>query len=220
VVAGDVTKGASVEERRGWVSWSEEEKALLAKVWARPEGLKQSVHLFSGHTIDGIKHMAHKMGLPPRSSGPANRGGANETLILKLLEDGPMDITEVAAKLGIWERPARFRLNALHAAGKIHIARYERFSDRGVASRIWALGSGKDAPRPKPVDRNKRERMRMSRLRREDPAAYAQLLARKRAMEAIRTGRLVKRDPAATALFGDARLPKAPRQARAQMEAA
>jgi hypothetical protein len=139
-------------------------------------------------------------------------------LILKLLELRPMDITEVAAKLGIWERPARFRLNALHAAGKIHIDRYERFSPHGPAARIWALGPGVDAPRPKPIPNTKRQRDRVKRMRREDPSAYERLLARKRLMEGIRSGRLVKRDPAAAALFGTARPQRA--SSGSQMEVA
>jgi hypothetical protein len=207
-----------VEERRPYAKWTPEMKATLIAVWARPEALKRSLHLFEGCTVDSLKHKAHSMGLPPRSSGPANRGGANEVLILKLLELRPMDITEVAAKLGIWERPARFRLNALHAAGKIHIDRYERFSPHGPAARIWALGPGVDAPRPKPIPNNKRQCDRVKRMRREDPSAYERLLARKRLMEGIRSGRLVKRDPAAAALFGTARSQRA--ASGSQMEVA
>ena len=191
-------------ERRGWVSWSDEEKALVVDVWARPEGLKKSVHLFNGRTVDGIKHMAHKMGLPPRSAGPANRGGPNEAIVLQWLELRPMDITELAVKIGISERAARFRVNDLHAAGKIHITRWERFSQHGVATRIWALGAGQDAPRPKPIPQKIRETDRMKRMRRNDPLKYARFLARKRLMEGIRTGRIAKRDQAVQALFGPA----------------
>lgn len=193
-----------MEERRGWTSWSEQEKVDLVDIWSRPEGLKTNLHRFNGRTLDAIAGKAHVMGLPARSSGPANRGGANEVLILKLLAIRPMDITEVAAKLGVWERPARFRLNALHAAGKIHVARYERFSSHGPAARIFALGPGIDAPRPKPIDHSTRQRDLIKRMRKEDPAAYEALLARKRLMARLRTGTLVKRDPAAAALFGPA----------------
>lgn len=203
-----------------WTKWTEEEKADLIKVWARPEGLKRYVHLFNGRSIDSLKHKARSMGMPPRSTGPANRGGPNEVLILKLLELRPMDITEVAVKLGIWERPARFRLNALHAAGKIHIARYERFSDHGPAARMWALGPGVDASRPKPIPHTQRQRARVARMRREDPFAYERLLERKRLMESIRSGRLVKRDPAAAALFGRARSPGASNMPHSRTEAA
>jgi hypothetical protein len=212
-------RGVVVEEDRRWVDWTDEEKAVLIDVWSRPEGLKRNLHLFSGRSIDSLKHKARSMGLPPRSTGPANRGGPNEVLILKLLELRPMDITEVAVKLGIWERPARFRLKALHAAGKVHIDRYERFSPHGPAARMWALGPGVDAPRPKPIPQAQRQRELLHRMRREDPFAYERLLARKRLMELIRSGRLVKRDPAAAALFGGARSEKASNSVRAQMEA-
>ncbi|WP_213761794.1 hypothetical protein [Caballeronia sp. dw_19] len=202
-------------ERRGWVSWSDEEKALVADVWARPEGLKKSVHLFNGRTIDGIKHMAHKLGLPPRSTGPANRGGPNEALVLQLLELRPMDITELAVKIGVSERAARFRVNDLHAAGRIHITRWERFSPHGAPSRMWALGPGEDAPRPKPIPRTTLQREWLKRMRREDPDKYERLLARKRLAERVRTGTIVRRDPAAAALFGPAE-PRLSRRSRNQ----
>lgn len=203
-----------MEERRGWTSWSEQEKIDLVDVWSRPESLKCNLHLLNGRTIDAIKAQAHKMGLPRRSTGTANRGGANEVLILKMLKVRPMDIRELAAKLGIWERPARFRVNALHAAGKIHITRWERFSSHGTASRMWAHGPGVDAPRPKPVPQKIRERERIKRMRKQDPEAYERFLAHKRLAERIRTGTLVKRDPAAAAMFG----PAAQRSRRARTQ--
>lgn len=204
-------------ERRKWVSWSDEEKALVADVWARPEGLKESVHLFNGRTIDGIKHMAHKMQLPPRTAGPANRGGPNEARVLQLLELRPMDITELAVKIGISERAARFRVNDLHAAKRVHITRWEHFSQQGVPSRVWALGAREDAPRPNPIPPATRQRDLIKRMRKEDPDAYERLLARKRLAERIRTGTLIKRDPAAAALFGPA-VARPSRRARASAQ--
>jgi hypothetical protein len=207
-----------VAERQAWTSWSEQEKIDLVDVWSRPEGLKKNLHLFNGRSIDSILGKAHAMGLPAKSAGPANRGGPNEVLILKLLELRPMDIAELAVKLGICERPARFRVNALYAAGKIHITRWERFSPHGKPSRMWALGAGEDAPRPRPIPHKVLERKRIERMRKEDPAAHEAILARKRLMQSLRTGTLVKRDPAAAALFGPAeRRPS--RRARGQTDA-
>lgn len=178
--------------------------AVLVDVWSRPEGLKANLHLFEGRSIDSVKGQAHKMGLPPRSTGPSNRGGVNEVLTLKLLELRPMDITELSVKLAISERAARFRVNDLHAAGRIHITRWERFSPHGAPSRMWALGPGEDAPRPKPVPRTTLQREWLKRMRKEDPDKYERRLARKRLAQRIRMGTLVKRDPAAEAMFGPA----------------
>lgn len=177
---------------------------VLVDVWSRPENLKANLHLLEGRSIDSVKGQAHKMGLPPRSTGPSNRGGVNEVLTLKLLELRPMDITELSVKLGISNRAAGFRVNDLHAAGRIHITRWERFSPHGVPSRIWALGPGEDAPRPEPGDHKVLERKRINRMRKDDPAAYEAVLARKRTKQQLRNGTLVKRDPAAAALFGPA----------------
>lgn len=191
-------------KRGSYVLWSEEEKAFLVEAWARPEGLKKIALLFNGRTVDSIKDMGHKLRLPARSTGPANRGGPNEALVLQLLELRPMDVNELSAKLGISNRAAGFRVNDLHAAGRVHITKWERFSPHGAPSRMWALGPGEDAPRPKPIAKKILERKRINRMRKDDPAAYEAVLARKRTKQQLRTGTLVKRDPAATALFGHA----------------
>jgi hypothetical protein len=193
-----------VAKRGNYVSWSEEEKAFLVEAWARPEGLKKIVLLFNGRTVDSIKDMAHKLRLPAKSTGPANRGGPNEALVLQLLDLRPMDVNELAAKLGISNRAAGFRVNDLHAAGRIHITKWERFSPHGAPSRMWALGPGEDALRPKPIAKKILERRRINRMRKDDPAAYEAVLARKRTKQQIRNGMLVKRDSAVAALFGHA----------------
>ena len=81
--------------------------------------------------------------------------------ILEALEQmGPMHSYALADWMGVGRKTITTRdyLPALHAAGLIHIVRWMRAPEltdeygmtRGPAVRIYAIGSGPDARRPKP----------------------------------------------------------------------
>lgn len=114
-----------------------------------------------------------------------------------------MEGLELSAKTGISRRTVMKHLKALHAAGQIHIARWERFCASGYPARVYALGKRKDAPRPAARTPGQKFRDRMADLRANRPDEYMRVMARRRANAAKRAG-TAQRDIAARALFGTA----------------
>nr|WP_276530679.1 ArsR family transcriptional regulator [Burkholderia multivorans] len=143
------------------------------------------------------------MGLGERPNRNARAGYPTESAILRVLKLGPMDSLELSAKTGISRRTVMKHLKALHAAGQIHIARWERFCASGYPARVYALGKRKDASRPAARTPGQKFRDRMADLRANRPDEYMRVMARRRANAAKRAG-TAQRDIAARALFGTA----------------
>lgn len=75
----------------------------------------------------------------------------SEKLLLRELETGPATIHDLAPVLGLKRNQLLRLTKKLHSAGLIRITTWERA--RGAPRRVWALGCGRDAPRPEPLSR-------------------------------------------------------------------
>ncbi|WP_186079332.1 helix-turn-helix transcriptional regulator [Burkholderia gladioli] len=184
--------------------WSAEDEQKLREIWHAPGPLKSFVDLFEGRTESALSCHGLEMGLGRRGNRYMYSGDPTANLILSVLACGAMDSVEIAAKAGIARETAMKHLKRLHLAGRIHIARWERFARSGYPSKVWSAGPGTDASRPVPRTPGQKFKDRMQRLKKEQPDEYSRVVARRRAGVARRAGRPVKRDIAAIALFGGA----------------
>ncbi|MEM5384159.1 transcriptional regulator [Paraburkholderia phymatum] len=191
--------------KKQWNAWGDADDALLRHYWLHTTlPVKQFAHHFGNRSDKAIAAHASDIGLGKRPRGVRTQAAPTEFAIKSALAIGPMESVELSAKTGISRRAVMARLNGLYEAGAVHIHAWVRFGQHGYWARVYALGSGKDARRPQAMSKTERDRKRIDRMRKEDPAAYAARLARRRIAAATREGRFVRRDIAATALFGEA----------------
>lgn len=86
--------------------------------------------------------------------------------VTRLLEElGPMTAQDIARELGIRIETARGMCGKAKHAGQIRIVTWRRDEDSGrlYPRAVYAAGSGKNAPKPKPLTRydyNRRHRTR------------------------------------------------------------
>jgi hypothetical protein len=190
--------------KRTWKKWTPEEDALLAELWNTPGPMKTHLDKFSDRSEHAVVSRAAEIGLGKRPKRSITQSSATNAAIMRALAIGPMDAVEISAKSGVERNHVSRRLKSMHANAEVYIVKWERFSVMGRYTRIWAIGSEKDAVKPTPPTQAVRERRRMKRMKLEDPERYEQRLARRRIQRADRAGTLIRRDPAVQALFGSA----------------
>lgn len=78
----------------------------------------------------------------------ANDGRVQREQILVALKGDPATVAQIAARLSVSIAYVRKYLDQLHAEGKTYVLRWAHPDGRGSLSRIWAAGTGKDAPYP------------------------------------------------------------------------
>ncbi|HDR9093355.1 ArsR family transcriptional regulator [Burkholderia vietnamiensis] len=192
-----------MEGKRAWRKWSEQEEADLRRVWVADGPMKLYLDLFNGRRVETVLTHGLQIGLGARPNKNARVADPNASAILRVLTQCPMESLELSAKTGISRRTVMKHLKALHAAGKVYIVRWERFGASGYPARVYAVGKRKDAPRPAARTPGQKFRDRMTRLKDNEPAEYARVMARRRANKAKRNS-AARRDVAAQALFGTA----------------
>jgi len=89
-----------------------------------------------------------------------------------------------------------------HYPQHVHIGGYGERPANGYWPKLWALGPGKDAPKPVSVPKAKREHDRWVRMKKEEPERIDIRYARERLRRAERNGKLIRRDPAASWIGG------------------
>ncbi len=188
---------------RSWNKWTEQEDRDLAIAWVADGPMKKYLDLFNGRSVEAVLAHGLYIGLGERPNRNAQVAHPNASAILRVMVQGPMEAVELSAKTGISRRTVMKHLKALHAQGRIHIARWERFGASGYPARVYALGKRKDAQRPTARTPGQKFRDRMADLKQNRPDEYMRVMARRRANAQRRTG-AVRRDVAAVALFGAA----------------
>ncbi|RQQ37084.1 helix-turn-helix domain-containing protein [Burkholderia stagnalis] len=192
-----------MESKRPWRKWSEQEESDLRRVWTADGPMKQYLDLFNGRSIEAVLSHGLLMGLGARPNRNAQAGHPNASAILRVLAQGAMESVELSAKTGISRRTVMKHLKVLHAEGQVYIARWERFCESGYPARVYAIGKRKDALRPAVRTPGQKWQDRMTDLKKNRPDEYVRVMARRRA-NALRRAGTVKRDIAASALFGTA----------------
>jgi len=86
---------------------------------------------------------------------------------------------------------------------EIHVCGWTAPDDRGRRSEIFAAGAGDDVPKPARQPRAEVYRRWWQRLKRERPDVAGHRVARDNHRRLMQSGKLIRRDPAAIALFGN-----------------
>lgn len=191
---------------KAWLRWEASHDALLRELWLTNQTVKQFASNFPGRSYASIVQRATALDLGPRS--PQVRKNLcmtpTDDLLRAQLKRSPMDAVELAAKAGVSERAAMERIRRMHERREVYVKSWERFSPGGCPSRIWALGDKPDAPRPVAATGAEKWQRRMTAMKKDRPAEYARVMARRRLQYRERAGRLIRRDPLTAAFFGEA----------------
>jgi hypothetical protein len=187
-----------------WKAWPPKEEALLKSLWGNGQSAKRIAARFPGRSAASVIKHGYDMGLGPRDCG---REGFSPVWVgAKLVLKGGKLLTarEIATALNVTPHAVQQCMRERHGT-EVHIGGYANVAHASQVNR-WKLGPGPDAPLParktkKEVNRDYWRRMS------KDPefCARQNMLARRRYAE--KTGKLIRRDPAA------AWIPSAPRDA-------
>lgn len=79
-------------------------------------------------------------------------------LMLREFQRGPCTATEIADATGYARKTMVAILRTMHDQSVLHIAEWEAAADGRTKLPVYALGDGKDTPRPAPLSRAERNR--------------------------------------------------------------
>lgn len=177
-----------------WNPWSPEEEALLRKHWGNGEPTKTVAALFPTRSAAAVLKHGYGMGLGPRECGRPCFSPVWEGAKHALAGGKKMTSNELAALLKVTPHAVQKQMRLRHGTE----VRIGGFDVRAHAPHVirWALGTGPDAPAPKRKSRKEINRA-FSRRMRKDPEYCARQNLRARLRYAEKTGKLIRRDPAA-----------------------
>ena len=182
-------------KRKSARAWSNEELAILAREWPNGKPIRMWMDLLPKRTERGI-NMRGLEEHGPRGQTRAPNESVSWRLICAALAGGAaLTPIEIAERANVSRRQVYSELR-LHR-DKVHIASYAPQADSGYRAAQWKLGPGKDARRPAPPTAAEKARKRWKHLKAERPDYIAARLARHRLRHAEKTGKLIRRDPAA-----------------------
>ena len=117
--------------------------------------------------------------------------------IAAALAAGPLCAHDLAPRVLLCFEQARRYLQFMRGQGLVHISKWPlRRTPRATRVAAYALGTGKDAPRPEPLTQAQRQK-RSTHKARQDGNRYALIRAKDRARK-----RKPVRDPLVAAMFG------------------
>lgn len=92
-----------------------------------------------------------------------------------LMEDGPMTAQDIARELGVRIEIARGMCGKAKQCKQIRIVGWRRDEDSGrlYPRAVYAVGAGKDAPKPPPLTRREYNRRHRGRKARAVPSVWA-----------------------------------------------
>lgn len=135
---------------RHGLPWLPEEDDLLRQLAAEPGPMKSKVDRFCGRTEAAIMKRCNDLGLEPRGTLRASHYSWVEQAIDETLKSaGHLSAVELAKATGASIHQVRTVLRTGHKT-KYYVHSYTRTSGDGPPTRIWALGTRRDAKRPDP----------------------------------------------------------------------
>jgi len=178
-----------------WNPWSDEEEALLRKHWGNGEPTKMVAALFPGRSAAAVLKHGYDMGLGPRECRRACFSPVWEGIKHALADSKKMTANELAALLNVSAHAVTTQLRKRHGT-EVRVGGYASVHKSPAVNR-WMLGAGPDATQPRRKTRQEINRA-YSRRKWKDPEWAARQCQRARLLYAEKTGRLIRRDPAAS----------------------
>ncbi|SDR18736.1 hypothetical protein SAMN05443245_3413 [Paraburkholderia fungorum] len=184
--------------------WTPEADALLREVWAAPEALKTVLDRFPGRTEKALMTRGHELELPDRRIAMAAARAEQSTgaRLKAAIALTPRTVDQMAAVAGTSTTTARRFVNRHRA--EMHIKKFDVAPDDGYAAAMWIWGAGVDAKRRGAQSQPQISARYYRKLKRERPEVIDKIKAKNRIRYAEKVGKLVRRDPMTSALYGDA----------------
>lgn len=186
-----------MKSRAGQKRWAPAEILTLRREWLNGMPIRQWEHLLPGRSHQSIVAKALDLDLGKRGCGPTAGNSMTWRTIQRLLSGGCMlSDKQLAEMSGLSRRYIAQEIRA-HYPTCLHVGDYGPKTGTGPAPRLWALGPGKDADRPKAMTGAQRARKRWRHLKATRPEYLDKRNARNRIKYTEAAGRLIRRDPAA-----------------------
>jgi hypothetical protein len=182
------------------LKWLESEDEILREIWKLRAPLKVSIARLPGRSERGVQLRAAALKLPKRRQPR----GVSETrpafvALWAVLKKKRGTRIELAERAGLTRQTVGTFIR--HFRSQIRISGWQPRKD-GPHAPIYAAGAGTDKPKPSRKPRNEICSDYWKRVKRERPDVAAARIARTAFRRQEREGKLMKRDPAAVALFG------------------
>lgn len=132
-------------------TWTPEEDELLRSIWSKPGTLKDAARLFEGRSGKSLElHGVNTLGLPRlRGSLRATRHSwVKKEMNRVLSETAYLTTHEISVLICASEKRINLIFRDGKANGEYHIAAWAKRSTQGEYAACYALGAGKDAPKP------------------------------------------------------------------------
>lgn len=178
--------------------WTDEENALLRELWKS----SMKIDVLAGH-FPGRKHFTvyeharRVLNLPARRIPQPFDDLLTWRQISEHLAKHPATAKEISIATGILQSTVTGLLNSRRGRS-VHVSSYARQIMNGIPVRVWSLGEGKDAPKPKALTDTERKRKYMKRLRKEEPERIELWAEKNRVRKQANAGKLARRDAAAS----------------------
>ncbi|MDE4918323.1 hypothetical protein ACUXAV_000363 [Cupriavidus metallidurans] len=182
---------------RKWNKWTPEEDALLRELWA--SDVKMDViasHFPNRQHFTVYEHARRVLGLPQRRIPQPFDDVLSWRLISAQLQKAPATAKALADATGLKHSTVAGLLKNRHGR-LVFISGYVRHTTRCLPVRVWALGNGRDAHKPRALTATERKRRYMKKLRKKEPERIDAWAAKVRVRKQMKSGELVRRDPAA-----------------------
>ncbi|SCU73470.1 putative Bacteriophage protein [Cupriavidus necator] len=180
--------------KRTWITWSPAEDAILGELWASNRPLKEGLHRLPGRTHRAAVAHGYELGLGERTI--KRDYSPTWEAIKAALGKQRMSAKALAALTGASLRAVAQQL-ADHHGTDVRVAAYSKANARGIPTAIRTLGKGKDAARPPRTPLSVIYKRQYRRLKEDRPDLLAARNAAMRLRYAEKTGKLIRRDPAA-----------------------
>jgi hypothetical protein len=182
----------------GAKQWNETELSVIAREWKGGKHIRMWMEELPGRSENAI----HQKGVGLYGKrGRTYEAGNSMTwrTIQRLLADKNMTAAQLADASGL-ERSHIFRELKAHHPEHLHIGGWEKREHvpGGNPAIIWTLGTGKDARRPRPKSRRIIAKAHWEKMTKERTDALDKRNAKRRIRNAEKSGKLARRDIAAS----------------------
>lgn len=183
--------------------WSPDDDATLTRLWLAGLPAKKIAEQLPGRSVGAIGNRRQTLALPRRSGvGLDPRNTVEMQRIWKVLKQRPGTRAALARRANVAHTTVSKFIKLFR--GQFHVCRWTGTAVNGDLAQVLRAGPGVDAPKPPRMTASERSRRWWDKCKRERPLDAVRRLARDQALRQERTGKLVRRDIAAVALFGPA----------------
>jgi len=148
-------------------TWSAEEDAAVARIWANEKPLKQCMDELPGRTFEAVVRRACNLGLGTRKNAPKGQSPIAWKLIQAELMKKPGDRFDLARRAHM--HPTTVHKQMKQNRFNVHVIGWTRRCNAGPFLPVYEIGPGEDVPKPvkqtkAEIGRRVRERKKIARV--------------------------------------------------------